>query len=305
MSDIMASCPFFLTKTSQMLRALIVEDNATATTVIEKKIVQANAMVSEKIIVQDTLLNFFDRATHGNYVEASIRMIQKYQPDILFLDIQMDHDDDGFVILREFSSANFSTIIITSFLHLAVTAAQHSVAGIFWKPSESYQLAPILERAIQEQKKKSQGIAENVIVIIEADRKPRKINLSKLAYIQACDNYSMCYELEKINPFADADDAMMEYHSRFSSFRLQDYWSMLPTSFVQAHKSYIINIENVVSLTKRKDLHEKDFELILKGGKSIPLARSRKDEVFSLIQQHKPELLRKRHSPLWMFWRET
>lgn len=302
----MASCPFFLTKTSQMLRALIVEDNATATTVIEKKIVEASAMVSEKIIVQDTLLNFFDHKEHRNYVEASIRMIHQYQPDILFLDIQLDNDDDGFVILREFSSANFSTIIITSFLHLAVTAAQHTVAGIFLKLSESQQLAPIIERAIQEQKKKSQAIKENILVILEADKKPRKINLTKLAYIQASDNYSTCYELEKINPFADHDDAMMEYHSRFSSFRLQDYWSMLsPTTFIQVHKSYIINLEKILSINKRKDSKEKDFEILLQGGKTIPLARSRKDEVFALIQQHKPELLRKRHSPLWMFLRAT
>lgn len=287
-----------------MLRAVIIEDDLTAENVVMQKIALANSIVSEQVLVENTLLSYLKENPRAgrNYVEAAVNLIEKQKPDIVFLDIQLQNDDDGFAVLNSFTKRSFFTIVVTSYSHLAIASASQDIVGIFLKLSDASQLASIIEIACQMHKKKFIENTNSLLHLVKIDSKAKSLTLECIAYIQASDNYT---EVVEVFPHPFKNDVIpFQYRTSLSTIRLFQFLETLPDSFVQVHKSFLVNVKKIVSINKRKDAHEKDFEIELQGGKMIPLSRKRKSEAFfAAIQKHKPELLLKKQ-PIWMFWQK-
>ncbi|UOP41814.1 LytR/AlgR family response regulator transcription factor, partial [Flavobacterium psychrophilum] len=68
-----------------------------------------------------------------NSVEAAVRAIKKYQPDLVFLDIQMP-DENGFEFLKYFDKINFEIIFTTAYKEYAIEAIKKSALDYLVKP---------------------------------------------------------------------------------------------------------------------------------------------------------------------------
>ena len=83
----------------------------------------------------------------GENVQSGIEAIQKHQPDIVFLDIQMP-DGTGFDVLRSIESKNFEVIFITAHEEFAIKAIKFSALDYLLKPVDTSELRTALEKAI-------------------------------------------------------------------------------------------------------------------------------------------------------------
>ena len=86
------------------------------------------------------LLGYFKTAEDG------ISGIQKLQPDLVFLDVQIN-DKTGFDLLQQLSSVNFEVIFTTAFERYAVQAFKFSALDYLFKPVDADDLAAALQNS--------------------------------------------------------------------------------------------------------------------------------------------------------------
>lgn len=91
----------------------------------------------------------FDVVTipEGENVQSGIAAIEKHQPDIVFLDIQMP-DGTGFDVIRSVETKNFEVIFITAHEEFAIKAIKFSALDYLLKPVDTTELKAALEKAL-------------------------------------------------------------------------------------------------------------------------------------------------------------
>ena len=85
--------------------------------------------------------------TDGENVETGIESINRIQPDIVFLDIQMP-DGTGFDVLNRVKDKRFELIFITAFQEYAIMAIKFSALDYILKPIDEEELKTALQNAI-------------------------------------------------------------------------------------------------------------------------------------------------------------
>ena len=71
--------------------------------------------------------------------ETGLQAIEKYKPDLVFLDIEMPHIN-GFEMLEQFSKINFAVIFTTGYDQYAIKAIHFSALDYLLKPVEPKEL---------------------------------------------------------------------------------------------------------------------------------------------------------------------
>jgi two-component system LytT family response regulator len=79
-------------------------------------------------------------------VHTGLQTIRSFQPDVLFLDIEMD-DGTGFDLLKRIDSPAFQLIFTTAFNQYAVEAFKFSAIDYLLKPIDIEEVRNSLERA--------------------------------------------------------------------------------------------------------------------------------------------------------------
>ena len=92
----------------------------------------------------------FDLVTipEGENVQSGIRAIEKHNPDIVFLDIQMP-DGTGFDVIRSTENRNFEVVFITAHEEFAIKAIKFSALDYLLKPVDATELKAALEKALE------------------------------------------------------------------------------------------------------------------------------------------------------------
>ncbi|MBW6499565.1 MAG: response regulator [Bacteroidales bacterium] len=79
-------------------------------------------------------------------VKTGLEAIQKYKPDLVFLDIRMA-DGLGFDLLEQFKPHDFKVIFISAYEQYAKKASQYSSLSYLLKPIDPDELIQVVERA--------------------------------------------------------------------------------------------------------------------------------------------------------------
>ena len=87
-----------------------------------------------------------DIIAEGDCVKSGIKQIQKYQPDLIFLDIEMP-DGTGFDLINAFEEPNFQIIFTTGHNDYAIKAFKLSAVDYLLKPIEGTELINAIDRA--------------------------------------------------------------------------------------------------------------------------------------------------------------
>ena len=85
--------------------------------------------------------------TDGENVETGIEAINRIQPDIVFLDIQMP-DGTGFDVLNSIETKKFEVIFITAYQEYAIKAIKFSALDYILKPIDAEELHSAILTAI-------------------------------------------------------------------------------------------------------------------------------------------------------------
>ncbi|MFC6267400.1 LytR/AlgR family response regulator transcription factor [Frigoriflavimonas asaccharolytica] len=209
-----------------------------------------------------------------------VKSIRKLKPDLVFLDIEMP-GHSGLELLDFFdeNEINFSIIFATAYNEYAIKAFKFSAIDYLLKPINPEELVSAIERM-----KKQNAKLENLKMLKEnmASTKAKKIavpcgnkiiflDTTKILYIKGEGSYS--------------EVCCLDGTKHLISRNLKNFEDIicLDENFLRVHRSYIVNMEQVVSYQKTDG-----GTLNLEGGKDVPVSSSKIDlilEKINLIQR--------------------
>jgi two-component system LytT family response regulator len=198
-----------------------------------------------------------------------LKAIQQYQPDLIFLDVQMPKIN-GFEML-ELVEQPPSVIFTTAFDEYAIKAFETHAVDYLLKPFTKDRFNKAVEKFLSQAPAKAQPAkkteelldtashspAQHERIVVKTGTKVKIIPVNDVEYLEADDDY-------------------VSVHTPEGSFLKNKTMSFFeqtldPSTFVRVHRSYIIKIQNIT----RIDPYEKDAHIaILKSGAKIPVSKT-------------------------------
>jgi len=212
----------------------------------------------------------------ANNVESGIEAINKYQPNLIFLDIEMP-DGTGFDLLQAFDKINFQVIFVTAFNQYAIKAFQFSAVDYILKPIVPELLIKAVHKA---SKQPNQGDLEKLVKNLLDNRD----NIASLALptfdgiqIEKTENILYCESEDNYTKFFLKDGTMV-----MVSRTLKEYDAVLSDSnFFRIHQSYLINLSEVKKYVKGDGAF-----VVLSNDKRIDVSRRRKQALIDILTKN-------------------
>jgi two-component system, LytTR family, response regulator len=201
-------------------------------------------------------------------------IIKKYQPDIVFLDVQMPNKN-GFELLTDLNNYDFEVIFVTAYDNYAIKAMRFAAVDYLLKPIDIEILQAAVNRAIKKCQQKVQNkLVENLIQL--------------LSYKQKLDEHHIALAGMKETRFVKPCEIIRcESSNNYCTFILQnserimvcrpiyEYTEILEDyGFIRCHQSHLVNKQYIKSWVK-----EDGDRLLLINGEEIPISRNKKDKV--------------------------
>jgi len=215
--------------------------------------------------------------TDGENVETGIEAINRINPDIVLLDIQMP-DGTGFDVLNSIETKNFEVIFITAYQEYAIKAIKFSALDYILKPIDSEELHSSIITAmdaLEFKREDDQYLAlENNIqatnrrkLVLKTQESVFVVDLSEIVRCEADKNYTFFY--------------LNSGKKILVSRTLKDYETMLNGyGFFRIQQSHLINLEYLDRYDKTQG-----GAIIMKDGVSVPLSSAKKEQFFKLLEK--------------------
>jgi DNA-binding LytR/AlgR family response regulator len=217
----------------QKLNALVVDDEENARILLNK-------------LLEETLL--FDDIRSAQSVDSAYNELNRFEPDIIFLDIKMP-GKDGFEFIQDLpQNLRINKIVfVTAYDQYAIKAIKNQAFDYLLKPVNRKELNQCLLRFIES--KEGSAINERPVKIIETRERLTRIrvntrtgtlfiNPADILFCKAEGNYTTVCTGKK---------------QHLCSMNLGKVAEMLPLNgFIRVGRSYIVNFE-YISMLDRKD----------------------------------------------------
>jgi two-component system LytT family response regulator len=210
-----------------------------------------------------------------NGVEG-IKLIEKYHPDIVFLDIEMPRMD-GFEMLNRLPEKKFHLIFTTAYDQYAIKAIKYSAFDYLLKPVDIEELKIAIARvdylsALNTEKKLKvlqQNLqtknAINKIAIHTLDGL-LFFNINDIIHLKAQSNYTVIYFLNQ--------------QKLTVSRTLKEFEELLPNDiFFRPHHSHIINLNYI-----KRYIKGDGGQIELQNGNFVDVSRRKKDDFLTAIR---------------------
>ncbi len=190
----------------------------------------------------------------GENVADAIALINRFSPDIVFLDIDLPNGN-GFTLFEHITSPNFETIFTTAYEEYAIKAFRVAALDYLTKPIDFRQLIEAVERFRTKQKVelKEQRIE---LLLENLSNKPTEFN--KLV-LPDYDGYTLIKVSDII--YCKADGSYTEIYllngkTITTSKLLKVVEELLPSqTFYRIHKSYVVNM-NLIKRYNKSEGHQ-------------------------------------------------
>lgn len=202
--------------------------------------------------------------------------IQKYKPDIAFLDVELDNKKTSFDLLKQLHKIDFFIIFVTAYNEYAIQAIRLSCIDYILKPVSDDTLKEALQKFILK-KRDYEIMASNLMDILQNDIPRIVINTLEGSII--LNIYEIvCLQADGHNTFFYMQDG-----KRHLSTKTMGSYSDLLKNFCRIHAKWFVNMSYVTG-----DTHLEKINLsvtIPKIGNSLPIANLRKQAVKKQLQQ--------------------
>jgi two-component system LytT family response regulator len=205
-------------------------------------------------------------------VEEGVCQIEKLDPDLLFLDVQLK-DGTGFDILSRLKDVRGKIVFTTAFNQYAIQAFKFSAFDYLLKPIDPDQLISLAERL--EKKSPSTEVTQQLQILSENKNQITKIALNSThgIYYISIDDIIRCEADSNYTSFFLKDATKIVVAKS-----LKEYEEMLSgINFFRVHKSHLVNLHYV----KMYDNHS--GKVILNDGFQVEVARRRKDALLTIL----------------------
>jgi two-component system, LytTR family, response regulator len=251
-----------------MIRTIIIDDEYNAREFLEKLITR---YFPNKFLVLDKCES----------VDEAILSIEKYNPELVFLDVQMPNKN-GFQLFKELNKVKFEVIFTTAHSEFAIDAIKCSALDYLLKPINYIDLLETIKKYDDKQHKASQG--EKLKLLLE------NIDTGGSEFNKIALPTESGFELLKTNAilYCEADSnyckiVCLDGKNITLSKTLKYIEELLPNSiFQRIHKSYLVNLNYVTRFSKTNELLVE-----LCNGETLPVSVRKKDEFINAIIQKK------------------
>lgn len=251
-----------------MIKTIIVDDEHHASEFLEKML---KRYFPNKFIICKT----------NDSIDDAVKAIEIYQPDLVFLDIQMPNKN-GFELFKEIKDINFQVIFTTAHSEFAIDAIKMSALDYLLKPINYIDLLGAINRfeiktKVENQKKQLNVLIENIDsgetahkkIAIATETGFEFVKFNTIIYLEAQSNYTKFYLSNNL--------------TIITSKTLKHFEELLPSDlFFRTHKSYLVNMNFIKRFSKVDELL---IELIT--GQKLPVSVRKKEEFINAIIQKK------------------
>ncbi|HJW30825.1 MAG TPA: LytTR family DNA-binding domain-containing protein, partial [Saprospiraceae bacterium] len=207
--------------------------------------------------------------------EEGLALIQKMNPQLVFLDIEMPILD-GFEMLMKLPEKHFHLVFTTAYDHYAIKAIKYAAFDYLLKPIDIDELKITIERLTQQTlsplfDKKLETLEQNLStrpklnkLAIPTAEGLLFFDLNHIVHLEAESNYTTIF----------FDD-----HPRLIASRtLKEFEDILPQDiFFRPHNSHIINLHFI-----KRYIRGDGGQIEMKDGKMVLVSRRKKEEFLKL-----------------------
>lgn len=185
--------------------------------------------------------------------------------DLLFIDISMP-EKNGFELLTLLPDINAEIVFTTAHSEYALNAFQFSPAGYLLKPIADAELVKVINKVMERVQYKN-------IATQQGKEMANKIGIFNNKGIDYVDTTNIIY-LESANKCTKVVTMDNEY---VSSYYLGKFKSLLPDNFYQVHRSFIVNMDEVIR-------YESSGLALMSNKAVIPIARDNKEQFLKMFR---------------------
>ena len=211
-----------------------------------------------------------------NNAEEALQAIEEKQPDLVFIDIEMPLLN-GFELIKKCNEINFKIIFTTAYDQYALKAFKFNTIDYLLKPIDKEELVLAVGKAVKQDALLIEKI--NFTQYLNKTTMPDRIMIpigqelifilvKDIIYCEAEGSYCNIFTIQENKPY-------------LVSRTLKDIEEVLQNpDFIRCHSSFLINKFYIHKINKNEGM-----EIYMKGGRAIPVARSKKQEVIMLVQK--------------------
>lgn len=229
-----------------MIRTIIIDDEPLA------------AGIVREFLAEFPQFEIVDQCEDGF---QAMKSIQKHQPDLLFLDVQMPKIT-GFELL-ELLDEPPAVIFTTAFDQYALKAFDAQAVDYLLKPFSQDRFRQAIERFLSTQEKEidSSGIQDMAEksnrLVVRVKNEIKIIPVAEVMYFEAQDDYIAIH----------TDSG--QFLKKMTMKSLED--SLSQDQFARIHRSYMLNLNQIT----RIEPYERDSYLVfLKNGEKLPVSKT-------------------------------
>ncbi len=245
------------------MKAVVIDDEK------DSRAILANYL--QKYCPEVTLCGF------GESVATGLEAIQKHDPDIVFLDIEMPYGN-GFDLLEKIEHIHFETVFVTAFDHYAIRALNQSAAYYLLKPIDIDELQQAVEKIKAErmggtQAPRAQVLAHNTRagasqkIMLPTLEGFEVVTIEHILYCEAVDNFTRFH-------FETEPPLLICRTLKYFEDVLADH------GFLRIHRSHVINPRFVVRYTKGKGGY-----VTMKNNQELEVSPAKKQELLDLFER--------------------
>jgi two-component system LytT family response regulator len=219
---------------------------------------------------------------HGNGEDA-VDGVRTFQPDLVFLDVQMP-GLDGFGVLERLAPGPIPLVVfVTAYEQHALRAFEVHALDYLLKPFDAERFAVALRRA---RARLAAGAPDQVTAALRAlldDVRPREPRPVAVLSVRSGDRI-VPVRVDEID-WIEAEGNYVRLHRGRASHLLRETMASLeesldPQRFRRIHRSAIVNVDRIAELLP---WFGKDFKVKLKDGTELTLSRSYVDRLAEFV----------------------
>lgn len=192
--------------------------------------------------------------------DTAEEILQENEIDLLFLDLNL-HGLDGFELLKNPFVENTQTIIVSGHLEKALEAFNYPVLDFLTKPVRYSRL----EQAIHKFENKKFWRKVSRTLTIKSKDKIEFVPLNEIDYLEGFNKYTKVY----------LKNGKVETLKK----TLSDVSYILPEQFYRIHKSYILNLNEIIIVNQKTR-----SSIELRSGVKLPITKKSIQELILKIK---------------------
>jgi two-component system LytT family response regulator len=198
-------------------------------------------------------------------VEDGISELLSKKPDLLFLDVQLDHQT-GFDILKAVEMDDLMVVMITAYENYAVQAFRAKVIDYLLKPLVIKHFIQAVQKCEEELMRRRNPVeTENRFLSIVNKDHFEMIPIDSILHLQAQGTYTLI--------------TMMSNEKHTATRPMNHFEPKLPVKdFVRVHHSHIININGISKISRNRN-----GKILMNNHDEIPISENKRKEILDRL----------------------